>query len=247
MKKTVTKIGTENKTLVEVIKNLTPRQAIDKKSFPEYYSGLEEVLHTCFKVYQARENGKSTDELESQAKTEVTKFLHTLGKANGKYISVCETMTENGITSVLFDTLVYHSFNDRIYTVSETLATLEREKKTASKKKNEAHEKLISGKGTAKEYKEAVKVYQEAEKKVSEERLKKGAENTLTTEAKKNAFIKFATARLKAIIEKRYSISLEEAEKLRKKDNKARKDKRSQAKAESKKPETKAENTKKTA
>lgn len=237
MKKTVNNTNSAN--LIEVIKALKPREAVDGKKYPEYKKGLQTVLDTVYKVYQAREKGTATKEAESQAMTVVTNFLHTLGKANGKYISVCEKTTENGIASVLFDTLVYNSFRDRIYTKSSTLATLECDKAKASKEKAEAHKKLISGKGTATAYKEAVAKYDEAVAKVQAEREKAEAEATLTEKESIAKFTKFTTARLKAIIENRFAISPDEAEAIRKKHNKETKAKRSEAKNgnKAKKPE----------
>jgi hypothetical protein len=243
MSKTVNKIEANKPNLIEAIKALKPRQSIDNKAYPDYNKGLKAVLDVCYKVYQAREKGTATAEAESKAMAEVTAFLHTLGKANGKYISVCEKTTENGISSVLFDTLVYHSFRDRIYTKSATLASLECEKAKASKAKAEAHAKLMENKGTATAYKEAVKAYDEAVKAVQAEREKANAEGTLTEKESISKFAKFATARLKAIIENRYAISPEEAEALRKIRNKEAKEKRTEAKPEapkgSKKPEAK--------
>lgn len=236
-KKTVN--TTNNTNLVEVIKALKPREAVDGKKYPEYKKGLEAVLDTVYSVYRARENGTITKEAESEAMKQVTEFLHTLGKANGKYISVCEKTTENGISSVLFDTLVYHSFKDRIYTKSTALASLENDKAKASKAKAEAHKKLIDGKGTAKDYKEAVKAYDEAVAKVQAEREKANAEGTLTEKESISKFAKFTTARLKAIIENRFALTTEEAEALRKIRNKEAKAKRTEAKPEAKKPESK--------
>lgn len=228
------------KTIIEAIKELKPREAVNGKTYPEFKKGLETVLDTVYKVYQAREKGKSTPEAESEAMKAVTEFLHTLGKANGKYISVCEKTTENGISSVLFDTLVYHSFRDRIYTKSIALAEAEAKKKSAGKAKSEAHEKLVNGKGTTKDYKEAVKTYEEAVTKVTEEREKAEAEGTLTEKESISKFAKFVTARLKAIIENRYAISPEEAEAMRKLRNKAKADKKkADKKPEAKKPESK--------
>jgi chromosome segregation ATPase len=190
-------------------------------------------------VYQAREKG--TEVNESEAMTKVTAFLHTLGKANGKYISVCEKTTDDeNKATVLFDTLVYHSFRDRIYTKSNDLANLESEKSKASKAKAEAHKKLVEGKGTAKDYKEAVKAYNEAVKKVQEGRKQAEAEGEMTEKEALSKFVKFATNRLKAIVKNRYAISEEEAQALRKLHNKETKEKRNNGKkpeAEAKKPE----------
>lgn len=227
MKKTVNN-NTNNANLIEVIQALKPREAVDGKKYPDYKKGLQSVLDTVYAVYQAREKGTATKEAESEAMKIVTDFLHTLGKANGKYISVCEKTTENGISSVLFDTLVYHSFKDRIYTKSVDLANLESEKAKASKAKAEAHKKLIDGKGTAKDYKEAVAKYEEAVAKVQTEREKANAEGTLTEKESISKFAKFTTARLKAIIENRFALSTEEAEAMRKIRNKEAKAKRSE-------------------
>lgn len=238
MKKTVNTTN-NNVNLIEIIKALKPREAVDGKKYPDFKKGLQTVLDTVYSVYQAREKGTATKEAESEAMKIVTDFLHTLGKANGKYISVCEKTTENGISSVLFDTLVYHSFRDRIYTKSVTLANLESEKAKASKAVREAHNKFLESKGTAKDYKEAVAKYDEAVKAVNAEREKVNAEGTLTEKESIAKFTKFTTARLKAIIENRYAISPEEAEAMRKLRNKEAKAKRSEAKPEAKKPESK--------
>lgn len=228
------------KTIIEAIKELKPREAVDGKTYPEYRKGVEAVLNTVYSVYQAREKGVSTPEAESEAMKAVTDFLHTLGKANGKYISVMEKTTENGISSVLFDTLVYHSFRDRIYTKSATLAGLECKKSEASKAKAEAHKKLIDGKGTATAYKEAVKAYDEAVKAVADERAKAEAEATLTERESVAKFTKFITARLKAIIDNRYAMTAEEAEAVRKLRNKAKADRKKQGKKTEAKAEKKA-------
>lgn len=234
------------KSIVEVIKALKPREAVDRKTFPQYYKDIENVLNVVYNVYREREKGTATKEAESEAMKQITAFLHTLGKANGKYISVCEKTTENGISSVLFDTLVYNSFKDRIYTKSATLAHYECEKKVASKAKAEAHEKLVNGKGTATAYKEAVAKYNEAVAKVEAERMKANAEAEATTKESNGKFAKFVTARLKAIINNRYALSTEEAEAIRKLHNKATKEKRkaeatkkspTKTTAKSKKPE----------
>jgi hypothetical protein len=114
------------------------------------------------------------------------------------------------------------------------LSEAELEKIKASKTKNEAHKKLVEGKGTATAYKEAVKAYDIAISKVNAEREKAEAEGTLTEKESLSKFVKFATARLKAIIENRYAISPEEAEAIRKIRNKEAKAKRSEAKPEAK-------------
>lgn len=231
MSKTVKTIVTNNNNVIEAIKALKPRQFINKKEYPEYNKGLESVLDTVYSVYQARERGTATAKAESEAMAKVTEFLHTLGKANGKYISVCEaTKDGNGKTTVFFDTLVYHSFKHVVYTTSNTLASLEAEKSTLSKAKAEAHTKLINGKGTATAYKEAVKKYDDILAKIEAERSKNGSENEMKIKASKTAFIKFATLELKAIINNRYSLSTEEAETMRKLRNKATKEKRTEAK-----------------
>ena len=233
------------KTVVEMLKEMKPREALDRKEYKEFYNGLSEVLDVVYPIYQAREKGEANAKTESEAMAKITEFLHTLGKANGKYISVCEKTTENGIASVLFDTLIYHSFKDRIYTTSEALATLEAEKSTASKAKAEAHTKLINGKGTAKEYKEAVKAYEAVISKIEAERAKAGAENEMVCKESKSKFQKFAIARLKAIVNNRYALSEEEAEALRKTRNKeAKAQRKAQRKA---KPQTEAKAEKKTA
>lgn len=249
MKKTVKTIVTNQPEIITVLKALKPREAINKKVYPDYYKGLAEILDTVYSVYQAREKGTATKEAESEAMAKVTTFLHTLGKANGKYISVCEKSTENGTTTVFFDTLVYHSFKDRIYTTSKVLAGLEAEKVTAGKAKAEAHKKLIENKGTATAYKEAVKKYDDIIAKIEAERNKAGSEAEATTKQSAPLFAKFVTARLKAIVNNRYALSPEEAEALRKIRNKEAKAKRSEAKPEaeakqgSKKPEAKKPTT----
>ena len=227
MNKTVKKIVNVNAPeIIVVLKDLKPRERIDKKVYPSYYSDLEAVLDTVYTIYQAREKGTATPEAESEAMTKVTAFLHTLGKANGKYISVCEKTTDNGTTSVFFDTLVYNSFKDRVYTKSTALASLEAEKVTKGKAKAEAHKKLIEGKGTATAYKEAVKAYNDVIAKIEAERSKKGSEAEATTKQSFTLFAKFVTARLKAIVNNRYALSNDEAEALRKIRNKEAKAKR---------------------
>lgn len=240
MKKTVNNTNTKA-SLIEVIASLKPREAVNGKDYPEYKKGLQAVLDTVYLVYKAREKGTATKEAESEAMKVVTEFLHTLGKANGKYISVMESTTEKGISSVLFDTLIYNSFRDRIYTKSNTLASLENEKVKASKTVREAHEKFLNGKGTAKDYKDAVVKYNETVKAVNDERKKVNAEGTLTEKQSLGTFTKFTTARIKAIIENRHALSPEEAEALRKLRNKEAKAKRSEAK----KPEAEKDNGKK--
>ncbi len=232
------------KTIIEVLKELKPREAVNGKEYPEFKKGLEAVLNVCYSVYQAREKGTATKEAESKAMTEVTAFLHTLGKVNGKYISVCEKTTENGIASVLFDTLVYHSFRDRIYTKSITLAEWEAKKKTAGQEKAKAHEALVNGKGSTKAYKEAIAKFEDICDKINAERDKANAEGTLTEKESLAKFTKFTTARLKAIIENRYAISPEEAEAMRKLRNKAKADKKKEAKPQEAKKPTKAKATK---
>lgn len=243
MSRTVKTIVNNKQEIIEVLKALKPREAIDKKTYPEYYKGIAELLDIVYSIYQSREKGTATKEAESEAMAKVTAFLHTLGKANGKYISVCEKTTEKGTTTVFFDTLVYHSFKDRIYTKSVTLAGLENEKATAGKAKAEAHKKLIEGKGTATAYKEAVKKFDDIVTKIEAERSKAGSEGEATVKQSAPLFAKFVTARLKAIINNRYALSTEEAEALRKIRNKEAKAKRNEAKPkqEAKKPTTKAE------
>lgn len=225
--------------VIEVIKDLKPREALSRKDYKEFHAGAEAVLSVVYGVYRLREAGKSTVEAESEAKSEVTAFLHTLGKCNGKFISVCEATTENGITSVLFDTLVYHSFKDNIFTKSEALAEAECDKAEASRKKRETHDKLLKGKATLKEYKEAEKVFAEAVKALNEARKENGAEAERTVKQSPGAFTKFLTARLKAIAQKRFAISEEEAEAERKLRNKANREKRKAEKPEAVKPEEK--------
>ena len=243
MKKTVNTKTINQPELIGVLKALKPRESINKKSYPEYYKGISDILDTVYSIYQAREKGTATKEMESEAMTKVTAFLHTLGKANGKYISVCEKTTENGTTSVFFDTLVYHSFKDRIYTKSVTLAGLEAEKATAGKAKAEAHKKLIEGKGTATAYKEAVKTFDSIVAKIEAERNKAGSEGEATVKQSAPLFAKFVTARLKAIVNNRYALTPEEAEAIRKVRNKEAKAKRNEAKQEAKKPEAVAKTT----
>lgn len=240
MKKTNNAIVNNQTEIIEVLKALKPREVIDKKSYPNYYKGLAEVLDTVYAIYQSREKGTATKEAESEAMTKVTAFLHTLGKANGKYISVCEKTTENGATSVFFDTLVYHSFKDRIFTKSATLASLEAEKATAGKAKAKAHNALVNGKGTATAYKEAVKKFDDIVAKIEAERKKNGSEGEATVKQSAPLFAKFVTARLKAIVNNRYALSAEEAEAMRKLRNKAKADKKKATKAEAKAKQTEA-------
>lgn len=248
MKNTVKITNTNAPAIVTVLKDLKPRQNIDKKVYPSYYKDIADILDTVYKVYQAREKGTATKEAESEAMTKVTAFLHTLGKANGKYISVCEKTTENGTTSVFFDTLVYHSFKDRIYTTSKALAGLEAKKKTAGQEKAKAHEALVNGKGSAKAYKEAVTNFNDICDKIEAERKKAGSEAEATVKQSPSAFAKFVTLRLKAIVNNRYALTTEEAEALRKLHNKATKEKRNGTKeAKPKQEATKTEAEKKTA
>jgi hypothetical protein len=233
------------KTIIDVIKELKPREAVNGKDFPEFKKGMQNVLDICFSIYQAREKGTATKEAESKAMSEVTEFLHTLGKVNGKYISVMESTTEKGISSVLFDTLVYNSFKDRIFTKSEALAEADNEKAKASKKVRENHEKFLNGKGTAKDYKEAVAKYNEAVAKVAKLRNENGNEDTLTEKESLAKFTKFTTARLKAIIENRFALSPEEAEAMQKLRNKEKADKKKEAKKPEAKPEAPKNNGKK--
>ena len=246
MKTTVNKIE-NNANLINVIKSLKPRQFVDKKLYPAYHKDITDILENVYKVYQAREQGKPIN--ESEVRTKITEFLHTLGKANGKYISVCEaTKDENGKATVFFDTLVYHSYKHRIFTTSKALAQLESEKKKASTKKNEAHKKLIEGKGTATAYKEAVKNLADIEAKIIIERNKDNAEDENKVMESPAKFVKFVTLELKSIIKNRYALSTEEAEALRKIHNKETKAKRNEAKpkAEAKKPATAKPRTTKT-
>jgi hypothetical protein len=242
MKKTVnTTENTNAKNIVEILKTASVRTKLDKKDFPDFYEGIETLLDTCYKVYKARENGTATKEAESKAMASVTAFLHTLGKANGKFISVCEKTTdEENRATVLFDTLVYHSFRDRIYTTSAKLAELENKRSEASKAKTKAHKDLLNGKGTAKAYKEAEKAYQEATKAVKEaQKTLENAEDEMTVKQTASKFTQFVISRLRAIVKNRYAIDEEAAEKLRKLHNKETKAKRTK-KAEEK-PEAKAE------
>lgn len=224
------------KTTIEIIRDLKPRESLNRKEYKAFFESVESVLDTVYTIYRSRENGTATKETESEAMTKVTKFLHTLGKANGKYISVCEKTTDNGKASVLFDTLVYHSFTDRIYTTSEALASLECEKSKAGKAKNEAHTKLVNGTGTAKAYKEALAKFNDIVKKIEAERSKDKAEAEAVTKASKTKFAKFVVARLKAIAQSRYALSEAEAEAMRKIRNKEAKAKRSEAKKPEAKP-----------
>lgn len=238
MKKTVEKME-----LITVIAGLLPRESVDRKLYPEYSKGIKELLKTVYSVYQAREKGTSNTKLESEAMSKVTEFLHTLGKANGKYISVAEKVADkNGKEAILFDMLVYNSFRYKIFTTDKTLASLLCEKSIAGKKKAEAHKKLIEGKGTAKDYKEAVASYESIVAKIEAERKKAGTEAEQTVSESNGTFERFVTSTLKAIIKNRFALTPEEAEAQRKLGNKSRKaTRKGKPKAESKKPETKAE------
>lgn len=232
-------------TIIEAIKDLKAGKTLDKKQYKEYYDNINNILDTVYTVYQAREKGDFSK--DSQAMTEVTAFLHTLGKANGKYISVCEAVNDDEKNAVLFDVLVYHSFKDKVITTSQTLAGLELEKSKASQEKNKAHKELIDGKGTAKAYKDAVKLYNEAVAKVEAEKDKLGSQDDVTVKQSLSAFAKFTTSRLKAIIKKRYALSEEEMTALRKLHNKEKADKKKQKKTttttEAKKPSKEAKPT----
>ena len=224
------------KNLIEVIKSLNPRAMVDKKEFPEYYANTRELLSVVYEVFSARDKGKPIN--ESEAMTKVTAFLHTLGKANGKYISVCEaTKDENGNATNFFNNLVYHSYKHKIFTISAELASLESEKAKASKKQREMHEKFLNGKATAKEYKEAVSAFNEAKKTVDEMRKTEGVEDENKVKESEANFTKWLTKELKSIIKKRYALTEEEAEAMRKLHNKETKEKR-QGKSEAK-PEAK--------
>lgn len=224
----------ENKTIIETLRTASVRAKLDKKDYSDFYDGIENLLDICYKVYKAREKGNTTAEIESEAMTKVTAFLHTLGKANGKYISVCEKTTdEENRATVLFDTLIYHSFRDKIYTTSAELADLECKRSEASKKKTKAHKDLLSGKGTTKAYKEAEKAYQEATKAVKEaQKTLENAEDEMTVKQTVTKFTQFVISRLRAIVKNRYAIDEEEAEKLRKLHNKETKEKRNGKKTE---------------
>lgn len=217
-------------TIAEALASLTPRAMLEKKAFPAFYDGLDSVLDVLYSVYRDRENGTSTSASESQAMSALTAFLHTLGKVNGKFISVADKVAtdEGAVTSsTLFDCLVYHSFADRIFTTSATLASLELKKAKASKRKAEAHRALIDGaEGAPEEYKRACTAYDKAVKAVKAEQAKQGAEGEMTAKAPKARFVRFVTSRLRAVIFNRKALTAEEAEAIRKMHNKETKEAR---------------------
>ena len=234
-------------TLAEVIANLLPRQKVNAKAYPDYYNGIKAVHSAVYGVYKDAEAGTLTAEKRSAAMTVVTEFLHTLGRVNGRYISVVEKTaekTESGeiISAVLFDTLVYNSFMDYIYTTSADFASLLADFDAAKAKKNDAHKALLEGRGTAAEYKKAAKTAADWAKKVKEAQAVAGNESKRTIKKHDGTFATFVTNRLQAIIENRMAMSEEESEAIRKARNKANKER----KAEAKTTEAPAEDAKQT-
>ena len=143
-----------NTTIIEKIAVLPVRANLDKADNKEFFDGLKALHTVVYDVFKARKNGTATGEAESEAMAKVTAFLHTLGKCNGKYISVVEaTKDKEQKPTTLFDMLVYGSYAFRIYCTSEKLATLLSEKESLSKKANEAHKALLDGKGKPEAYK----------------------------------------------------------------------------------------------
>ena len=228
-------------TLAEVIANLLPRQKVNAKAYPDYYNGIKAVHSAVYGVYKDAEAGTLTAEefkqKRSAAMTVVTEFLHTLGKVNGRYISVVEKTaekTESGeiISAVLFDTLVYNSFMDYIYTTSADFASLLADFDEAKAKKNDAHKALLEGRGSAAEYKKAAKTAADWAKKVKEAQGVAGNESKRTIKKHDGTFATFVTNRLQAIIENRMAMSEEESEAIRKARNKANKERKAEQKTE---------------
>ena len=239
-------------TLAEVIANLLPRQKVNAKAYPDYYNGIKAVHSAVYGVYKDAEAGILTAEKRSAAMTVVTEFLHTLGRVNGRYISVVEKTaekTESGeiVSAVLFDTLVYNSFMDYIYTTSADFASLLADFDEAKAKKNDAHKALLEGRGTAAEYKKAAKTAADWAKKVKEAQAVAGNESKRTIKKHDGTFATFVTNRLQAIIENRMAMSEEESEAIRKARNKANKERKAEQKTEAPKTtEAPAEDAKQT-
>lgn len=229
-----------NKTIIETIANLLPSATLVKKENKEFYANAKDILCTLYEVYRGRESGKPANESEAMAK--VTEFLHTIGKANGKFISVMEK-TENGERgNTLFETLVYHSFRHDVITTSATLADLQMKAQKASKEAREAHEALLNGSGSAEAYKAKAEALTKARAKVEAEKQKINAQKDVKRIAKESTFTKLLILELKAIAQKRFAMTEEEVKAQRAKRNAETKKKRksnakpTEAKAEAKKP-----------
>lgn len=246
MKKTVNTI--EVKNAIEVIAGLKARQRLPRKEYKAVYDGLDTLCkETLYPLYCAMDKGtkqgKELDKARSEAMTKTTAFLHTLGKANGKYISVADTVEEKQGTTLqsatLFDTLLYHSYKHDVICVDNDLAHLKAEKAKASKAQREAHTALLNGKGSAKDYKEKAQQVKDIEVKI--EALRNGSKEIEKDVAKRNnGFSNFALLELKKVAKKRFAMSDEEVAKERKLHNKETKEKRKAgAKPEAKKPESK--------
>lgn len=243
MKTTQTSQKIETITTAQAIANLTPRQTLSKKDFPTFDKHLQAVLTAVYAIYRARQASTSTTEDESKAMTIVTDFLHTLGKVNGKYISVMESTTdETKKPYFFFDLLVYHSFAKKIYTTSAELASLENERKNASQAKRKAFQALTDGTGTTDEYQKAVKKYQALTKKIKALQALEGNENDRQQMASLATFKRFVIDSLRMIIDKKMALDPEEVERERKQKNH---DKRQAKKAKAKPTETTAKQGKK--
>ena len=164
----------------------------------------------------------------------ITTFLHTLGKANGKYISVMErTTSKDGNASVLFETLVYNSFKHAKFATSEKMASLLADRKQASQAKKTAHNDFINGTGTAKAYKEACAKFDDIVTAIKAEKNKQGSEKNAKIQDNNGTFLKLLVLELQEIANKRYALTAEEAEAQRKLYNKEKREaKKAKAKAE---------------
>ena len=219
-------------TIIEKIAKLNPRESLDKKEYKSFYNDIKQLHTIVYDMYRNREQGKATDESESKAMTEITKILHTIGKCNGRYISVVESDNINGQSSTLLNNLIYHSYNDKIICTSKSLAELLNTKSELGKAKAKAHKDLIDGKGSAKAYKESVTKYDEILEKIATEQKKANAEKSIMCKASDSTFAKFVINRLKAIAEKRMALTEDEAKALRKLRNKAKRDQKKSEKAQ---------------
>ena len=213
MKKTIKTIIPNAIPLCDFLKAKTPRQVVDAKTYPDFCNASREALQALYRLYCAQEKGTATAEQRSATMSTVTAMLHTIGKVNGKYISVVEqAQTEEGLTFVLFDTLLYHSFTDKIITTSTTLASLLCDRSKASKAKREAYKAMLDGTGTAEAYQKKAKAFEAIAKKVKAEQAKQGAEDDSKTIAKEAQFLRFLVRRLQDIIKQRFAKPLEDIE-----------------------------------
>ncbi len=234
-----TEMKLETTIAKELVKNVNYcNRYIDKKAYPQFFNFME-TLNNCFYDYycEIEKDGEKVTEKENACFQNLRNLLNAIGKVNGFNI---KAGTKTGDNSTLFLDCVAYCHKAKKRVKDTKLASLICDKKSVAKEMKKAYEN--NDFKTHKALNEKTKAIQ---KEIDEIQAKSGKADLMTTQNSVSAFAKAFEIRLRSVMVKQLSQSIDEIKAEKEKLNaerKARRNASKKAETETKKGNGKGKN-----